>query len=136
MDVFDLLFFIPAILFVIASWSPTTVETAPTVKPQRFFGLPRSSLAWASILIATGFFVFMRLFWMQAGSPGRDRSTFFSDPINAGCLIGAFGAPIVGMVLTLVAIIWKRERSWMLIPVILLGVFSLLWALGILFGNL
>jgi hypothetical protein len=39
------------------------------------------------------------------------------------------------MILALVAIIWKRERSWMILPVLLLGVFALLWALAALSGN-
>lgn len=108
-------------------------QTKPT-KPRRFLALPRTELGWWALLIGTGFFLFMRLFWMQSGSPGRDRSTFFSDPINAGCLIGAFGSPIVGMILALVAIIWKRERSALLVPLLLLGLFALLWALAVLSG--
>jgi hypothetical protein len=81
------------------------------------------------------FFVFMRLFWHQAVRPGRDRSTFFSDPINAACLIGALISPIAGSIVALVAIIWKRERSLLLVPVLLLGLFALLWTLGAVFGN-
>jgi hypothetical protein len=145
--VFDLLYLGPAILFLLASSLSGTIGTVampePTVagtqtppkKPRRFFALPRTSLGWWSILIATGFFVFMRLFWMQAGSPGRDRSTFFSDPINAGCLIGAFGSPIAGMIVALVAIIWKRERSLLLVPAILLGLLALPFALAALGGG-
>jgi len=128
----DLLFLPPALLFLLAA-----ALDGKTQEPggRRFFAVPRTDLGWVSILAATGFFVFLRLFWMQAFSPGRNRSTFFSDPINAACLIGAFGTPIVGMILALVAIIWKHERSWMLSPVILLGVFGLLWALAAAFGN-
>jgi hypothetical protein len=83
--VFDLLFWLPAILFLIASARPVAIGTAPDVagtqtppkKPRCFFALPRTSLGWSAILIATGYFVFLRLFWVQANSPGRDRSTFF-----------------------------------------------------------
>jgi hypothetical protein len=144
---FGLLFWPPTILFLVSSSLHKAVVKAQTPesnaastqttpkKPRRFFALPRTSLGWSSILIATGFFVFMRLFWMQAGSPGRDRSTFFSDPINASCLIGALGSPIVGMIVALVAIIGKRERSLLLVPVILLGLLALPWVLAGIFGG-
>jgi hypothetical protein len=143
----DLLVWPPAILFLLSSvlhgTSGAKVQTQepdvdgnppPQKTPRRFFALPRTSLGWWSMLIATGFFVFMRLFWLQAYSPGRDRSTFFSDPINACCLIGAFSSPIIGTIVALIAIIWKRERSLLLIPVLLLGLFALLWTLAVLSG--
>ena len=108
-------------------------QVLPT-NPRRFFALPSTSLGWWALLIGTGFFVFMRLFWMQANSPGRDRSTFFSDPINACCLIGAFAFPIVGMIVAAVAMVWKRERSIFLVPLLLLGLFALLWAIAVALG--
>jgi hypothetical protein len=143
---FDLLLLPPALLFLLSSSLHGVIGKAqtpephvdgnptPQTKPRRFFALPRTSLGWWSLLIGTGFFLFMRLFWMQANSPGRDRSTFFSDPINAGCLIGAFAAPIVGMIVAWVAIIWNRERSLLLVPLLLLGLFALLWALAVMSG--
>lgn len=141
---FDLGFWAPAILFVLSSSLHGAIGNTPAQEPDtggqpvprpgRFFALPRTGLGWWSLLTGTGFFVFMRLFWMQANNPGRDRSTFFSDPINAACLIGAFGTPIVAMIMALVAIIWKRERSMSLIPLLLLGLFALLWALAVMSG--
>ena len=143
---FDLLLWLPAILFLFSSsvhgaigkaeTQAPDVESHPTRqgKPRRFFALPRTSLGWWSLLIGTGFFLFMRSFWMQAHSPGRDRSTFFSDPINAGCLIGALGSVIVAMLVALVAIAWKRERSLLLVPLLLLGLYALVWALALLSG--
>ena len=77
----------------------------------------------------------MRLFWLQAFRPGRDRSTFFSDPINAGCLIGAFGSPIVGMIVAWVAIIWKRERLAPSAGDLVPGPLALPWALAALGGG-
>ena len=102
---------------------------------RRFFGLPRTGLGWWAVWVALGFFVFMTLFWQQAGRPGRDRSTFFSDPVNAACLIGAFGSALVAMLLALLSILWKRDRSWVFIPVILSGLNALMWTLGALGGN-
>lgn len=143
---FDLIFWIPAILFLTAASFHGTIGPAlgpasegnvnpglPT-NPRRYFALPRTNLGWVSLLVGAGFFLFLRLFWMQAGRPGRDRSTFFSDPINATCLIGAFATPIIGMLLALVAIIWKRERSLLFIPLLLLGLFALFWAIAVLSG--
>ena len=143
---FDLLLWLPAILFLLSSFLHGAIGKAQTpelgvgggsaaqTKPRRLFALPRTSLGWWSLLIGTGFFLCMRLFWMQAGTPGRNRSTFFSDPIDACCLIGALGLPIVGMVVALVAIIWKRERSLLLVPLLLLGLYALVWAVAILSG--
>ena len=140
---FDLFLLPPPVLFLLSSviHGPQAQESAsddPPTRPgstRRFLALPRTSLGWWSVLSATGFFVFMRLFWLQAFRPGRDRSTFFSDPVNACCLIGAFGSPIVGMIVALVAIIWKRERSLLLVPVILLGLLALPWVLALLAGG-
>ena len=145
-NVWDLLFWPPVVLFAVAAFlDRATVMTqtqepdvdisqTPQRKSRRFFALPCTDLGWWSLLLGAGFFVFMRLFWMQAMAPGRNRSTFFSDPINAGCLIGAFGAATVAVVLALVAIIWKRERSVLLVPLLLLGVIALFWALAAISG--
>ena len=105
------------------------------VGARRFFGLPRTALGWWSVWVAVGFFVFMALFWQQAGQPGRDRSTFFSDPVNAGCLIGAAASALAGMVLAVVAIVWKRERSWAFVPVVLSGLNALMWTVAALSGG-
>jgi len=140
---FDLVLLLPAILFLFsaslhgastkARMQDPKVDGSQTQTPMsnRFFALPTTRLGWSSLLIGSGCFVFMRLFWMQAYSPDRDRSTFFSDPVNAACLIGAFAFPIVGMILALVAIVWKRERSIFLAPLLLLGLFALLWAIAV-----
>lgn len=143
---FDLVLLPPAILFLVSSFlhggagNAHAQEPTPGHEPElpsprrRFFALPRTALGWWSLIIGTGFFVFMRLFWMQAFSPGRDRSKFFSDPLNAACLIGAFASPILGMLLALLAIIWKHERSLLLVPLLLFGVFALVWAIAVLSG--
>ena len=38
------------------------------------------------------------------------------------------------MTVAFVAIIWKRERSLLLVPLLLLGLFALFWALAVLSG--
>jgi len=144
---FELLFWPPAALFLVSAYLHPAVEatqasgqpdsgasSAPQTNRRRFFAPPGTSLGWWSLVIGAGFFAFMRLFWMQANSPGRDRSTFFSDPINAGCLIGAFGSAIVAMIVALAAIMWKRERSLFLVPLLLLGIFALVWAVAVMSG--
>ena len=42
---------------------------------------------------------------------------------------------IVAMILALIAIIGKRERSFFFIPLLLLGLFALLWALAVMLGE-
>ena len=96
----------------------------------RFLALPRTGLGWWSVGLAAGFFVFMCLFFLQVHSPGRDRSTFFSDPINALLLIGASASGIGGGVVALFGVFLKRERSFILVPIVLLGLFVLLFTLG------
>jgi len=135
----------PAILFVLAAFfdavepAPTTLttaetESAKTTKTCGVLTVPHTKLGWYALGLTACSLVFMRLFWMQAGIP-RDRSTFFSDPVNAICLIGIFACPLVGSVLAFIDILRKRERSWTLIPVIVLGPVALLWILAALFGN-
>ena len=91
----------------------------------RFLALPRTGLGWWSVGLAAGFFVFMCLFFLQVHSPGRDRSTFFSDPINALLLIGASASGIGGGLVALFAVFLKRERSFILVPIVLLGLLVL-----------
>lgn len=107
----------------------------PKKSAPRFLALPRTGLGWWSVGLAAGFFVFVWFFWLQANSPGRDRSTFFSDPINALLLIGASASGIGGGAVAVVAFFLKRERSFILVPIVLLGLFVLLFTLGEVFGG-
>ena len=142
----DLLVWPPPLLFLIARFFHGSQSESPAPVPvvdaaasaqfkRRFFALPSTRLGWWSLGITAFFFVFMRLFWLQAFLPGRNRSTFFSDPLNAFCLIGAFASPLAGTILALIAAVWKRERSLFLVPVVLMGLISLMWTLAALFGN-
>ena len=106
---------------------------APAKAP-RFLGLPRTRFGWSSIVLAAAFFVFFWLFWLQRNAP-RDRSTFFSDPINALLLISAVASAITGGVTAVAAIIRKRERSFLLLPTLLLGIFVLFFTVGELIGH-
>lgn len=142
----DSLFWAPAVLFLLSGYSHKVIghsgakpassdqKTCRAEKPRCYFALRKTNLGWSALVIGTGFFIFMRLFWTQAGNPGRNRSTFFSDPINATCLIGAFASPVVAMILALASIIWKRERSLLFLPLLLLGLFALLWAVAVISG--
>jgi cytochrome bd-type quinol oxidase subunit 2 len=100
----------------------------------RFLGLPRTRLGWAAFAFATAHFLFMALFWLQARIPGRDRSTFFSDPINAACLIAACASPIVGAALAVAAMRLNHERPFILVVIVMMGLLALLWSLGVMLG--
>lgn len=102
---------------------------------RRYLTIPRTALGRWSLALAAGFFVFMFLFFQQANAPGRDRSTFFSDPINAALLVGAALSGIGGGVAALLAVGLRRERSLLLLPVVLLAAVVLLFSLGEILGG-
>lgn len=119
----------------IAELQPSAEEQPREAEqPSALLAVPHTSLGWWALGLAASMLVFMRLFWLQSEVP-RDRSTFFSDPFNAICLIGIFVCPLIGSVLAAIDMIRKRERSWTLIPVLVLGPVAVLWILGAIFGN-
>ena len=146
----SLLVWPPALLFVCAALYDAKTPVAPASTPDQrsapeapsskpeesssLLAVPHTSLGWWALGLTACMLVFMRLFWLQSEIP-RDRSTFFADPINAVCLIGIFACPLIGSVLAAIDMIRKRERSWTLIPVLVLGPVAVLWILGAIFGN-
>lgn len=81
----------------------------------KFLGLPHTRLGlWAVILAA----LFVVIFISKA-------SEFLPLP---AMLIMAFG--VAAGILTLVALIWKRERSWLLWLSLLPGMFAILFTIG------
>ena len=97
---------------------------------RRLFWTPSTRLGWWSIGLALGFFVFISLFVLQEFRPGRDRSTFFSDPVNAFTLLGAAACAITAGVTGALGIFWKRERSLLVFAALFLGALALFFTIG------
>jgi hypothetical protein len=73
--------------------------------------------------------------WGEWGAQhGRDRSTFFSDPIMAFALIGTAATAIVGGLAATISL-FRRERSLLLLPVLVWGGLVLIFTLGELGGH-
>jgi hypothetical protein len=100
-----------------------------------FAGVPRSGLGWWSISLAVTFVVLFLLWWLYV-TRWRPvaRPTFFSDPLHACLLLGAAAAGITGAIVGVLALVLKRERSFMILSSVLLGAFVLFWTIGSLAG--
>ena len=99
-----------------------------------FFGLPLTRFGWSSVGFAAAFFVFFWLYGLQQNSP-PNRAAIFSDPVNALLLLGAAASAIAGGVMAVMANIWKHERSFLLLPALLLSLFVLTFTIMELLGG-
>ena len=84
-------------------------------KPSHFLGIPHTALGWSAVGLGV---LFVVLFYSVA-----------NDIIHfSGRLTMALG--VVAGILTLSALIWKREHSWLIWLMLLPGLFAILFALG------
>lgn len=107
---------------------------AAVIKP-KWFGLPRSGLAQSSVWLVLTFLLLMAIFMIYIRLPHGPRPTFFSDPISALLLIAAAVTGTGSGMTAVLSIILKREKSLLLIPIIFLGAFVALFAIGELLGG-
>jgi hypothetical protein len=100
-----------------------------------FVGAPRSRLGSWSISLAITCVVLFVLWWfyVMRWRPIA-RSTFFSDPLHACLLLGAAAAGITGAIVGVLALVAKRERSFLILLSVLQGAFVLYWTIGSLAG--
>jgi hypothetical protein len=106
----------------------------PPASAPGFFGLPRTRFGWSSVGFAAAFFVFFWVFWLQRNSP-RDGATIGPDPVHVLLLLGAAASALAGGVMAVVANIWRHERSFLLLPALLLSLFVLTFTIGALLGG-
>ena len=83
--------------------------------PARFLGMPRTRLGWWSVGLTLPFiFLFV---------------TVINEWIHfSGFLTITLG--VIAGVVTLIALIWKRERSWLVWIMLIPGLFAILFAIG------
>ena len=99
-----------------------------------FVGMPRSRLGWSSIGLAVLCLAIFVAWLLYVLATPIDRPTFFSDPLHACLLLGAAAAGIAGAIVGVLAIVAKRERSFLILLSVLLGAFVLYWTIGSLAG--
>ena len=99
-----------------------------------FVGMPRSRLGWWSIGLAVLFVGLFVAWLLYVQATPIARPTFFSDPLHACLLLGAAAAGITGAIVGVLALVAKRERSFMILLSVLLGAFVLYWTIGSLAG--
>jgi len=86
-----------------------------TGKKSKFLGLPLTKVGWWAVGLSL---LFVLLFILVTTTP-------FHLP---GMLIMGLG--IIAAILVLLAITWKRERSWLVWLVLIPGVFAILFSAG------
>jgi hypothetical protein len=109
-------------------------QESPSRSPT-FVGVPRSRLGWWSISLAITFVVLFVLWWFYVSWRPIARPTFFSDPLHACLLLGAAAAGITGTIVGVLALVAKRERSFMILLSVLLGAFVLYCTIATIMGK-
>lgn len=99
-----------------------------------FAGMPRSRLGWWSIGLGTLFLGLFVAWLLYVQATPKTRPTFFSDPLHACLLLGAAATGISGAILGVLAIVVKRERSFLILVSVLLGALVLYVTIGTLAG--
>ncbi len=100
------------------------------------FGWPATPLGWTAtgLAVLSLGFLWSVFWWGDWGAQhGRDRSTFFSDPIAAFTMIGTAATAIAGGLAGAISL-FRRERSLLLLPVLVWGAIVLIFTLGQLGG--
>lgn len=100
-----------------------------------FLGLPRTRAGWWSIGLAFGFVVLFAAWFAYIKGIRKDRPTFFSDPVHVILLLSSVASAVSGLVVGVVAVARRRERSLAILPGLLLGLLVLFWAFVELTGH-
>src|SRR5438552_14067897 len=99
-----------------------------------FLGMPRSQFGWWSVGLAILFIGLFVAWLLYVLATPIARPTFLSDPLHACLLLGAAAAGIAGGIVGVLAIVAKRERSFLIMLSILAGAVDLFWTIGSLLG--
>ena len=108
-------------------------QDGPSRSPS-FVGMPRSRLGWWSTGLAVLFLGLFVAWLLYVRATPIARPTFFSDPLHACLLLGAAAVGITGAIVGVLALVAKRERSFLILLSVLLGAFVLYWTIGSLAG--
>ena len=112
--------------------SGDTENLPPPAKPlwRRILGWPSTRLGWWSVGLSAGFLAFMLLFQLLVASGQRGGETFFSNPWLAVSILIAAGSAIAAGATAIVAILWRQERSILMVLSLMLGLLVAVFALG------
>ncbi len=95
-----------------------------------FIGMPRTKVGKGSMWLAVAFFVLFTAWQLYVNNTSRPRQTFFSDLPQAILILSTAAAGITGAILGVIALVFKRERSILIILSIIIGSFVLYWTIG------
>jgi len=99
------------------------------------FGLPRTAHGRWSIRLASTFFVFFVLWLVYVQATPMARPSFFSDPLHAFLILSAAAAAIAGGIVGVIAMVAKRERSFMILLSIVVGAVVAYWTIAEVVGH-
>jgi hypothetical protein len=86
-----------------------------------FLGMPRSRLGCWSTGLAVLFLALFVAWLVYVQATPIARPTFFSDPLHACLILGAAAAGLSGAIVGVLALVAKRERSYMILLSVLSG---------------
>lgn len=101
----------------------------------RLGAMPQTRLGWWSIKLAAAFLVLFVAWLLYVQAAPMARPTFFSDPLHAVLILAAAAAAVTGAIVGGLAVVAKRERSFVILLSVLLGAFVLYWAIAELVGH-
>jgi hypothetical protein len=108
---------------------PTTVTPGPGGPAPKFLGLPRTKLGWWSVGLAAAFVV-MFIVNVAVFGPSSGGDTAWRNVLLPVFAIGMLTIGVAAGVVALVAVIQKRERSWLVFLPLLPAAFVIFFLLG------
>jgi hypothetical protein len=111
----------------------TTPHDLPTW--ERICAWPETVAGKWSLLLDVGFVMALAVAFVLTRLGLGGGGTFFSNPWLAGMLLASAAAAEAGGLVALLAIVWRRERSFLMLVPLLFGGFVLLFVLGEIAGH-
>jgi len=97
---------------------------------RKIIDFPSTRWGWWSIGLEIAFLVILAIRFTLIASGQEGGRTFFSNPSLAFSLLAAVVAAVAGGVIAFGAMIWKGERSLLVLIALLLGLYVLFFAVG------
>ena len=113
--------------------SDETLQTSNTdVVKKRFFAVPKSSIGWFAVIV--GVLLVLHLLSMgpinDAFYANGGTLSPFADWLSRSATELFIGLGLSSLAIALLAVLWKRERSWLLLIPLIGGGFASLFVLG------
>lgn len=96
----------------------------------RFLGLPTSGIGWSAVGLSLCFFLFLSVFYALLAAGQKGGTHFFHNPRLAYSLLAAAASAVCAGIVAVAAMIRRRERSIVLVGVLLLAGFVILFGVA------